>query len=262
MTRFLSLSSGSNGNCYYIGNDDIALLIDLGIGGRTVKKRLSVKELDIEQVAMVLVTHEHLDHIKYLAGFTKKFKRPVFTTSKLRTVLEHHPVTRGQLCGCVCETVPGVETEAAGVRFIPFSVPHDAHDTVGYFIDFFGDKFTFLTDLGEVTEDAIKYCRQSSHIIVESNYDPYLLAHGSYTPELKKRIMEGHGHLSNEQTAELLKLAFHDNLKSVYLCHLSENNTRPQIAEESARAALDSVGGTEVSVYALPRRESSQIFMI
>ena len=261
MTRFISLSSGSNGNCYYIGNDDASLLIDFGIGGRTVNRRLGAHDLALKDVDMVLVTHEHMDHIRYLGGFTERFQKVVFATTELHKVLERHFCTVGKLGGCVRETTPGVETECMGVKFTPFSVPHDARDTVGYYIDFFGETFTVVTDIGMVTDDVVKYCSMASHLIVESNYDPGMLVTGPYTPELKRRIMENRGHLSNEQTADLLKRSYHKGLESVFLCHLSANNNTPSIAFDSARAALNSVGGEDVTLYALPRREASPLFI-
>ena len=261
MTKFVSLSSGSNGNCYYIGNDKVSLRIDFGIGGRTVNRRLGAHDISLSKVDMVLLTHEHMDHIRYLGGFTERFHKVVFATTALHKVLEHHFCTVGKLNGCVRETTPGVETECMGVKFTPFSVPHDARDTVGYYIDFDGQTFTFVTDVGMVTDDVVKYCRKAAHIIVESNYDPGMLDTGPYTPELKKRIKEEHGHLSNEQTADLLRRCYHDGLKSVFLCHLSANNNTPSLAFDSARAALNSVGGEEVTLYALPRREASPLFI-
>ncbi|MCF0168268.1 MAG: MBL fold metallo-hydrolase [Bacteroidales bacterium] len=261
MTRFVSLSSGSNGNCYYIGNEEHALLIDMGIGGRTVKKRLAALELDVDKIDLVLVTHDHMDHIKYLGGFTEKYLKPIFATEKLHTVLDNHFCTRGHLCGCVRNTIPGKEHEWRGIKFTPFSVPHDARDTVGYFIDFFGETFTFITDIGEVTDEAVAYCRKAKHLILESNYDLDMLLHGSYTPELKLRIMQGHGHLSNEQTASLIKRAYHIGVDSVFLCHLSENNNTPELARKSAEGALREAGApSDILVKPLPRREASEIF--
>ncbi|MCK9625364.1 MAG: MBL fold metallo-hydrolase [Bacteroidales bacterium] len=263
MVKFISLSSGSNGNCYYLGNDRTSLLIDVGIGGRTIKKRLAEHDISVDTIDMVLVTHDHVDHIKYLGSFTERFQKPVFTTEKLHRSLTFHFCTKGHMGGCVKNTKPGEMTEYNGVKFSPFFVPHDATETVGYFIDFFGEKFTFITDLGEVTDDVVKYARLADHLIIESNYDVDMLIMGSYSPELKLRIMKGHGHLSNEQTAGLLKRAYHKELKSIYLCHLSENNNTPDLALKSAESALLSIGvrpGNDVMLYCLPRGMSSMKF--
>ena len=260
MVRFVSLSSGSNGNCYYLGDEKHALLIDLGIGGRTIKKRLSSLGISFDTVSFILVSHDHVDHIKYLGGFTDYCKKPVYVTKALHSALNDHFCTRGHMTGFVKDTEPGVETEVLGIRFTPFSVPHDAHDTVGYYIDFKGETFTFITDLGTVTEDAVAYCRKAKHLIVESNYDLDMLLQGTYPYILKQRIMNGSGHLSNDQTASLLKRSYHPELESVFLCHLSENNNTPELALNSAKDALNEVGAKNVPVVALPRRESSSVF--
>ena len=162
--------------------------------------------------------------------------------------------------GCIKDTESGAVSECLGVSFIPFRVPHDAHDTVGYFIDFFGTTFTFVTDVGAVTDDMLKYCGMADHLIVESNYDRDMLLRGPYTPELKRRIMNGNGHLSNEQAASLLRSVAGERLQSVFLCHLSENNNTPELALESASAALRDAGASDVLLKALPRRTPSELF--
>ncbi|MBP5303220.1 MAG: MBL fold metallo-hydrolase [Bacteroidales bacterium] len=260
MTRFVSLSSGSNGNCYYIGNDDVSFLIDVGIGGRTIRKRLGLLGIDINDVDFVLVSHDHVDHIKYLGSFTEHYHKPVFATKELHRALDSHFCTRGRMYGCVKNTEAGVTSECLGVKFTPFRVPHDAHDTVGYHIDFFGTTFTFITDLGSVTDEVVSYCSMASHLIVESNYDYDMLMNGLYTPELKRRIRNGFGHLSNDQTAELLRKVAGDDVQSVFLCHLSENNNTPELALESASAALKDAGATHILLKALPRRTCSELF--
>ena len=261
MTRFVSLSSGSNGNCYYIGNDDVSFLIDVGIGGRTIRKRLALLGIDINDVDFVLVSHDHVDHIKYLGSFTEHYHKPVFATEELHRALDNHFCTRGKMYGCVKNTVAGQTSQCLGVKFTPFRVPHDAHDAVGYHIDFFGTTFTFITDLGAVTDDVLKYCGMASHLIIESNYDPDMLQYGPYTAELKRRIRNGHGHLSNEQAADLIRSVAGKDVQSVFLCHLSENNNTPELALRSAEAALKDAGADHIILRALPRRTCSELFI-
>lgn len=260
MVKFLSLSSGSNGNCYYLGNDTTGLLIDLGIGGRTIKKRLTMAGISFDTIAFVLISHDHVDHIKCLGGFTDYYKKPIYVTKKLHSVLRNHFCTRGHLAGFVKETEPGVESNIIGIKVTPFSVPHDAQDTVGFYIDFYGETFTFITDLGTVTDDVIYYCQKAKHLIIEANYDIDMLVSGSYTPELKHRILNGYGHLSNEQTASIIKRAYHPDLQSVYLCHLSENNNTPQLAQRVVESALVELGREDIPVIPLPRRKASEVF--
>jgi len=263
MVRFISLSSGSNGNCYYIGNERTALLVDLGIGGRTVSKRLSDAGIPLSSVEMILVTHDHIDHIKYLGSVARKLSLPVFATATLHEAFEHNFCTRGMISGC--RRVIRKETffEHRGVKFVAFGVPHDATETLGYFIDFFGEKFVFMTDLGSVPDTAKEYCRTADHIIIESNYDMDMLLRGPYPPDLKKRIIQGHGHMSNDQCASAIKEIYHPGLKDLFLCHLSENNNTPELAYTNACTALEAIGvkvGTDVKLYCLPRREASPLF--
>lgn len=264
MVKFFSLSSGSNGNCYYIGNEETGLLIDAGIGPRTIKKRLLEHGISMDSVEFILVTHDHIDHIKGLGMVAQKCSKPVYATEKLHASLDNHPCTRCRLSGCVRKTVAGQPSAYKGVVFTPFVVPHDATETVGYHIDFYGVKFTFLTDLGEVTDDVVSYCRQSNVVIFESNYDLDMLLGGSYTPELKVRIMQGHGHLSNEQAASAVKRFWHKELQYIFLCHLSENNNTPAKAHSCISKALSSLGvlpDKDLGLVCLPRRNVSDLYL-
>jgi phosphoribosyl 1,2-cyclic phosphodiesterase len=265
MTRFISLSSGSNGNCYYLGNEDCALLVDAGLSGRAVKKRLEENKLPIEAIRMILVTHDHVDHVKCLGSIAERLKVPIYATRRVAAVLQRSYTIGSHINGFVRTIEPGEEKENFGVAFRCFEVPHDATQTVGYCIDFFGDKFLFATDLGRTTDDAVKYARQCGHIIIESNYDVDMLISGNYPPLLKSRIMSGNGHLSNDQTAGFLKQVWHEGLKHVWLCHLSENNNTPLKAYDSAFSALTEAGakvGDDVDLSCLPRYEASEIFVM
>ena len=260
MVRFLSLSSGSNGNCYYFGNEKTAFLIDIGIGARTIKKRLAERGLSIDSVDAVFVTHDHFDHIKSLGTFTERYQKPVYLTRTLERALRHNFCTAGRLKGCVRFLDEGQPTRVGDCLIItPFVVPHDATQTVGYFFELDGEHFTVMTDLGEVTDDAVHYAALADHLVVESNYDVDMLMTGSYPPELKARILTQHGHLSNEQTGSLLLRSRHDGLRDVYLCHLSANNNTPDAAFASAKKTLESIG-SRASLHCLPRACASELF--
>lgn len=263
MVKFLSFSSGSSGNCYYVGNDDEALIIDMGVSGRALKKAFIQNNLDLSKVSMILVTHDHIDHIKYLGSVAEKLSVPVYATAKLHTSMDTHPCTKGCLSGCRRVIRNEVFNDHRGIKFVSFIVPHDATETVGYFIDFYGTKFVFMTDLGSVPDYAIQYCREADYVIIESNYDRETLLNGSYTAMLKKRIIAGHGHLSNLQCADAIKMIYNKKLKGLFLCHLSDNNNTPEMAYNSAAEALNSLGlevGTDIKLYCLPRKEVSPLF--
>ncbi len=263
MVKFISLSSGSNGNCYYFEHNGDAFLVDAGIGPRTIKKRLLEHGLEFEKIRFVLVTHDHLDHIKSLGVICGKYKIPAFATKTLHNSLVHHFCTRGRMSGCARFTKLGEATECFGVEFTPFLVSHDATQTVGYKIKVENVTFTLATDIGQSNLDLVKYAQESQVLILESNFDIDMLMRGPYTPELKVRICNGEGHLSNDRAAEIIRKVYHNGLSHIFLCHLSENNNTPQKALESAELALKSIGvrpGNDVITVALPRKEPSSVF--
>lgn len=263
MIRFLSLSSGSNGNCYYIGNEMVALLIDAGIGGRTIKKRLLQNNISPESIKFILVTHDHIDHIRHLGSIAKNYHLPVFAPEKLHAALADNFCTREHISPYRRVIDLDEESEHFGIRFKPFEVPHDATQTLGYYIDFYGTKIVVMTDLGDVTEEAVEYCRKANYVVLESNYDLDMLLTGSYHPLLKNRIIEGHGHLSNEKCADIIKKIYHKDLRHIFLCHLSENNNTPEKAYRSAYEALTELCPSlpsTIELTCLPRRSASDLY--
>ena len=260
MVRFLSLSSGSNGNCYYFGDDRGGFLIDIGIGTRTIKKRLAERGLSLDSVQGIFVTHDHFDHVKSLGTFTERYHKPVYLTRTLEEALRHNFCTAGRLKGCVRLLEEGRENlVGTDLRITPFVVPHDATQTVGYHFNLSGERFTVMTDLGEVTDEAVHFAAKADHLVVESNYDVDMLMTGNYPPELKRRILTQNGHLSNEQTASLLRRCRHEGLRDVYLCHLSANNNTPEKAFSCAKKTLESIG-SQASLHCLPRSAASDLF--
>ena len=145
-----------------------------------------------------------------------------------------------------------------------FVVPHDATQTVGYAIEVAGHKFVIMTDVGRMTDEAVEFAGQADTVVVESNYDMDMLMGGPYTHELKMRIVQGCGHLSNDECASAVKRFWHKGLRNIFLCHLSENNNTRQLASECTSEALKELGvekGT-VALRCLPRNYPSQMFVL
>lgn len=257
MINFISLSSGSNGNCYYIGNGVVSILIDVGVGVRTIKKRLAECNIQIGLIDLILVTHDHIDHVKHLGSFAERYRIPVWATAELHNSLLYHPCTRGTLVDCRRIIVKDKEYDYKGVKITPFDVSHDATDTVGFHIDFFGEKFTLITDAGKITDEIISYAKRANHLILESNYDYEMLVSGRYPKVLIERISNGRGHLCNNETAKALKKIYHPDLRSLFLCHLSENNNTPDLAYKAAFDSLSEIGitvGEGLRLSCLPRK--------
>ena len=259
MVRFVSLASGSNGNCYYFSDGSISFLVDAGIGARTVRKRLSELGISFDAIDFILVTHDHVDHIKCLGLLTERFAKPVYATRTLHDALSRHFCTRGKMTGCVRILKEDFANDIRGVSVTPFVVPHDATQTVGYHIVFAGQKITIITDLGSPTDAAVSYASRADHLIVEANYDVDMLMRGPYPMQLKMRIISDNGHLSNEQTCSLLKRCSHAGLRNVFLCHLSAHNNTPQTAYATVKETLENLR-SQASLHCLPRTQTSELF--
>ncbi len=244
MVRFVSISSGSNGNCYYLGNEETGLLIDAGIGFRTIKQRLGLAGIDISSVKMMFVTHDHSDHVRGLSTTAARLSVPVYATAKLHNALCQCHYIEGDAKGCCRVIKENVQMELCGgrVKVTAFEVPHDATQTLGYAIDFFGTKFVFMTDLGRVPKYALEYCGYANYLVVEANYDVDMLIHGSYPPDLKARVLDEFGHLSNDDCARMVAMVRHPELRGVFLCHLSKDNNAPYLAHEAVSKALSLCG--------------------
>ena len=260
----MSLSSGSCGNCYYLGTSEGGILIDAGVSLRRLKKTLMENGLEMSAVSAILVTHDHLDHIRHLGSFCKRLSLPVYTAETIHGALARHTFTAPTIAPCRRVLNEGEWTEVAGMKVRYFVVPHDATQTVGYAIEVADHKFVIMTDVGRMTDEAVEFARQADTVVVESNYDIDMLMSGPYTYELKMRIVQGCGHLSNDECASAVKRFWHEGLRNIFLCHLSENNNTRQLASDCTAEALKEIGvekGT-VALRCLPREYPSQMFTL
>ena len=282
--RFKSFSSGSCGNLYLLGVEEggvltDAVIIDAGVSLRTFKKELAAEHIPIDAVKVILVTHDHMDHIRSLGSYCKYLKLPVWATPELLYAMMFHTYTLDHL--------PSVKRELAENEWneiVPgliyaryFIVPHDATQTVGYGILIDGLKFVIMTDIGSMTGEALSFASHADAVVVESNFDTDMLLNGPYPPDLKHRICSGCGHLSNSLCAEAIKRFYHKELTHIFLCHLSENNNTPELAYKATSDALADIGllpsypnssvfcagdGDSVIMQPLPRTSPSRLFTL
>ena len=264
MLKFMSLSSGSCGNCYYLGTENSGIVIDAGVSLRRLKKTLQEHDLGLESFSAVLVTHDHLDHIRHLGSFCKRLGKPVYTTGDIHRALSRHTFTASTIGPCRKVLEEGVWNQVGEFKVRYFVVPHDATQTVGYAVEADGRRFVIMTDVGRMTDEAVELARQADTVVVESNYDMDMLMSGPYTYELKMRIVQGCGHLSNDECASAIRRFWHPGLRNIFLCHLSENNNTADMAYRSAAYALEEKGCRkgEVSLRCLPRQYPSPMFTL
>ena len=234
MIKITPLASGSSGNSFLVRNREASILIDAGLSGRQIIERLDGAGVDPCSLRAILVSHAHMDHVKGVGVLSRKFKIPVFINDKTFGVAEK---TLGKLHRREFFST-GRMFEFAGFKVHPFSVPHDCADPVGFRISNGTAKFGIATDLGIATGLVRNLLTGLNAVILESNHDPVMLRDGPYPWELKQRVRSRLGHLSNEQSAELLESIVSDELRVVILAHMSETNNTEKLAEQRARESL------------------------
>lgn len=253
---FISLASGSSGNCYYVGTEGYGILIDAGIAVRTIKKGLKDAGIPLEYIRAVFVTHDHADHIKAVGGLGEKYHIPIYATALCHEGINKNYCMTEKLSTSVRLLEKNQPMMLEDFCIESFEVPHDGTDNVGYCIRIFDKTFSFLTDLGEITPICSEYICRANYLILEANYDEEMLRMGNYPPHLKERIVGVKGHLSNGVTARFLAENYQKHLSHVFLCHLSKDNNHPELAVKTVELELrrhDIAVGKDVEVCALKR---------
>ncbi len=226
----IPLQSGSNGNCIYLEAAGVRLLVDAGISGRQAEQRLAARGIDIRRVDGVVLTHDHADHTRAAGVFQRKFGLAVHATA---------PTLRacGRSLGSLARVVhfaAGETLDFGALRLHTVPTPHDAVDGVALVAESDTARVGVLTDLGHAFAELPPLLASLDAVLLESNYDPHLLAHGPYPAFLRRRIAGPGGHLSNAETAELLA-GCDGRLQWACLAHLSEQNNRPDLALAAVR---------------------------
>lgn len=259
---FFCLSSGSCGNCYFFGNGDYGILIDVGIGVRTIRKRLQEHGYELNQIRAILITHDHMDHIKSVGTFAHRHHIPVYATDIVHNAINNNHLIKNKVGTSRHIIQKGNPFQIENFRFTAFDVPHDSRDNSGYYIEFGNHKMTLATDVGQLTDEMIPYLLKAHHLIIESNYDEEMLRTGNYPYHLKQRITSGRGHISNRQTAEFIAANYKSHLRNIWLCHLSNDNNSPEIAYQTVKKHLTDKGvkmGEQINLHVLERNKLSPI---
>lgn len=217
--KICSLASGSKGNCLYLETADTRVLIDIGLSLRETLLRMEGLGIDPEKINAIMVTHEHIDHIRSVGSFSRKFNIPIFASHLVHTKAEKY-LKKTE----VSEFESGAAFTFRDVNIDPIPITHDSCDPVGFVIESSEGKAASVTDLGIVTRLVVEKLRGCRFINLESNHDIDMLMNGPYPWELKQRIKSRHGHISNEESLALLHELTHEGLEVLVMAHLSEVN--------------------------------------
>jgi phosphoribosyl 1,2-cyclic phosphodiesterase len=225
MLEICAIASGSNGNCYYIGNEKDAILIDAGISCKQIISRMIGRNLNPEKLRAVIISHEHSDHIKGVRVLAKKLNIQVWLTAKT-----YYNTYRNLLPDNPRFFTPGSIITVEEFKIHSFLKNHDAAEPCSFRIEQGGTNIGVFTDIGEPCSNVLSHINQCDALFLESNYDEKMLMEGRYPYYLKQRIASSKGHLSNIQAVKLLEHYAGKNLGCVFLSHLSAENNRPAVA--------------------------------
>jgi len=225
MIEICALASGSNGNCYYIGNQHDAILVDAGISTRQLMLRFKETGLDPEKVKAIFISHEHADHARGMQVLSKRLGINVYMTSRT-----YYALPKPFRPDLVKFFQPGVAVETGSFMVYPVLKNHDAAEPCSFRIEHHGKSVGVFTDIGDPCTGVISEVGQCHALFLETNYDEKMLWEGSYPWHLKRRVSSSVGHLSNIQALELVTNHAHPDLECIFLSHLSGENNTPETA--------------------------------
>jgi phosphoribosyl 1,2-cyclic phosphodiesterase len=247
-----ALNSGSNGNCYFIGNGEDAVLIDAGISCRQTERRMVRLSLSIRNIKAIFITHEHTDHTRGAEVLSRKYEIPVYITnstyrsSRMKLDLE-----------AVKPFTADIPIQIGGLSVNPFRKWHDASEPHSFTVTGDGITAGVFTDIGMACEHVEHHLSQCHAAFLEANYDDLMLENGRYPLYLKNRIRGLEGHLSNNQALELFKTRRSPFLQLLILSHLSAENNHPQLVHDLFSSQAN---GTKIVVAS--RYEETEVFCI
>lgn len=232
------LASGSSGNVILVSTDQHKILVDAGLSGKKIVHLLDQVGVSGQEIDAILITHEHIDHIRGAGILSRRFDLPIFANEGTWSQMSNQ---LGKISQANCQVFTGAFS-LGKMDIKPFAIPHDAADPIGYVIRVGKDKVGIATDMGQVTPTVLNALKGVNHVILEANHDLEMLKYGHYPWNLKKRIMSERGHLSNDDCgACVVKLAEYCT-PCIYLAHLSKDNNIPELAYLTVKNTIEDYG--------------------
>ena len=261
--RFMTIASGSSGNCTYIGTEKTNILLDVGVSMKNIDIALSDIGMSLSDLDAIFITHEHIDHIKGLGVVLRKYHIPVYATGgTVRGISECKSLREFDFS--LLKSIRNDQSVTIGDLTVNAkSISHDAYDPVCYTFVSEGKKLSYATDLGYYDEDIISFLMDADALIIEANHDIRMLEVGPYPYILKQRILGDKGHICNEASGELVSRLLNEHVKHISLAHLSDKNNYPDLALETVRQAIHehplSGGEKDFGLCVAPRYVAGQL---
>lgn len=255
--KVVSLASGSKGNAYVVERDGVALLIDCGLSCRELGKRLRAAGLEPDAVEAVVFTHSHDDHIRGLPVFHKNFPRAALFANLMtaESVSSLVGVDEGDFC-CFEN---GQAFAVGPFEVSPFAIPHDTSDPVGYLVRDATATYFHGTDIGTPLDSVGVKLAEADFATLESNHDPVMLRTSGRPPSLIQRIAGPRGHLSNDQSCDLVRRFASPRLKRLALAHLSRDCNTPSLAAGAMKATLSEIRRNDIELKILSQDEVMEV---
>ncbi len=261
--RLCSLSSGSSGNCIYVGSENTGLLVDCGVSGKEILENLKNIGVCTSTIKGILVTHEHSDHTKGIGVISRKLNIPIYANAK----------TWAGMVDCIGKISAdnirhfdtGVDFELNELTVKAYNIPHDASEPVGYSFRLGSRKVCIATDLGYFSDEVKENTKGADMVLLEANHDVEMVKVSSYPYFLKRRILSDVGHLSNEAAGHAVMELLNSGVKKILLGHLSKENNFPELAYQTVKNILDAnhiTIGKDIELEVAPRRSVSKYYQI
>lgn len=236
--KLMSIASGSSGNCIFVGSEKASVLVDVGISRKRIVDGLHTIDFDLKNIDGILITHEHIDHVKALGVISRSCQIPIYATED--TICEMKQMSSlGELDTSLFVPIePEIPFMIGDIEINAHSIWHDAADPVCYSLHNNNKKISIATDMGDYDDYIVNSLKDSDILLLEANHDIRMLQVGPYPYYLKQRILGSRGHLSNEACGRLLMDILNDHMKAVFLGHLSKENNYPELAYETVKSEL------------------------
>lgn len=261
MFNFCSLYSGSSGNCFFVETDKTKILVDCGESSKKIIDALKSINVDILDIDAILITHEHIDHVKSLGALSSKYDIPVFANKETFYAMPKQLEKIAEKNICFFENSKSFSV--GDLHIVPFSTPHDAANPCGFNISHNDKKISIATDIGHMTSEIFQNLKNSSFVLLESNYEPEVLKCSKYPYFLKERISGPNGHLSNIVAGQTISKLMDSGLKTAMLGHLSKESNFPELAYKTVLDEIISNNpSSEISLSVATRHQPTPLINI